>query len=160
METRVGIGFDSHCFTEERKLFLGGIQIPYSKGLAGHSDADCLLHAITDALLGAIAQGDIGELFPDTDPKYKDISSAEILKEVLVMIYKKGYALCNVDTVIIAEEPKMGPFKNKIKENLSKILNITEDCIAVKAKTNEGMGSLGRKEGIAAYAVVLIKKEG
>lgn len=160
METRIGIGYDSHRLIEGRKLFLGGVQIPYIKGLLGHSDGDCLIHAIADALLGALAEDDIGELFPDSDPKYEAIASAELLKKVLELVRKKGYAVSNVDTIIIAEEPKLSLFKDKIKESLSKILNIDNDRVGVKAKTNEGMGSLGRKEGIAAQAAVLIKKEG
>ena len=160
METRIGIGYDSHRLVEGRKLFLGGVQIPYIKGLLSHSDGDCLIHAIADALLGALAQGDIGELFPDTDPQYKAIASAELLKKVLELVRKKGYTVSNVDTIIIAEEPKLSLFKDQIKESLSRILNIDNDRVGVKAKTNEGMGSLGRKEGIAAQAAVLIKKEG
>ncbi len=159
METRVGIGYDLHRLVEERKLIIGGVQIPYIKGLLGHSDADVLIHAISDALLGAISGGDIGELFPDTDPKYQGISSSELLKIVLGLLHKKGWRVVNIDTVLIAEEPKMSPFKNRIQENLSKIMNIDKDCVSIKAKTNEGLGGVGRKEGIACFATVLIKKE-
>jgi len=159
MSYKIGIGYDLHRLSDERKLIIGGVQIPYIKGLLGHSDADVLLHAISDALLGALAEGDIGELFPDTDPKYQGISSAELLKIVAGLAHKKGYQIVNLDTIIIAEEPKMSPFKNKIRENLSKILNIDQDCVGVKAKTNEGLGELGGKEGIACFATVLIKKE-
>ena len=159
METRIGLGYDIHRLVDERKLFIGGIEIPYIKGLLGHSDADVLLHAVSDALLGAIAEKDIGEIFPDTDPKYQDIASTEILKIVLGLVRKRGYEIANLDTVIIAEEPKLLPFRDKIQENLSKILKLNKDCVGVKAKTNEGLGELGRKEGIACYAVVLIKKE-
>ena len=156
---RIGIGYDIHRLVEDRKLFIGGVEIPYIKGLLGYSDADVLIHAICDALLGAIAEGDIGELFPDTDPQYQGIASSELLKTVLGLVHKKGYKVANLDTTIIAEEPKLLPFKNKIRENLSKIMSVDKDCVGVKAKTNEGLGELGRKEGIACYAAVLIKKE-
>jgi 2-C-methyl-D-erythritol 2,4-cyclodiphosphate synthase len=159
METRVGIGYDIHRLVGERKLIIGGVEIPYIKGLLGHSDADVLIHAIADALLGALAAGDIGELFPDSDPQYQGISSSELLKIVVGLVRKKGYQIVNLDTVIIAEEPKLSPFKNKIRENLSKIMDIDQGCVGVKAKTNEGLGELGRKEGIASFATVLIKKE-
>jgi len=159
METRVGLGYDIHRLVSERKLFIGGVEIPYIKGLLGHSDADVLIHAICDALLGAIAEKDIGELFPDTDPKYSGISSSELLRIVLELVRKKGYQISNIDTVIVAEEPKFSPFKNKIQESLSRIMNINKDCIGIKAKTNEGLGEVGGKEGIACYATVLINKE-
>jgi len=159
METRVGIGYDIHRLASERKMFIGGVEIPYVKGLFGHSDADVLIHAICDALLGAVAAEDIGELFPDTDPKYRGISSPELLKAVLGLVRKKGYQVVNLDTVIIAEEPKFAPFKNMIRESLGKIMGIDKDCVGFKAKTNEGLGEIGKKEGIACYATVLIKKE-
>ena len=159
MEIRIGIGYDLHRLVNERKLFIGGIEIPYLKGLLGHSDADVLIHAICDALLGAIAKGDIGELFSDTDPKYQDIPSTELLKIVLGLVRKQGYEISNLDTVIIAEEPKLLPFKKRIQESLSSIMKVDKNCVGVKAKTNEGLGELGRKEGIACFATVLIKKE-
>jgi len=159
MEIRIGIGYDLHRLVNERKLFIGGIEIPYLKGLLGHSDADVLIHAICDALLGAIAEGDIGELFSDTDPKYQDIPSAELLKIVLGLVRKQGYEISNLDTVIIAEEPKLVPFKKRIQESLSTIMKVDKNCVGVKAKTHEGLGELGRKEGIACFATVLIKKE-
>ncbi|MDO8663025.1 MAG: 2-C-methyl-D-erythritol 2,4-cyclodiphosphate synthase [Candidatus Omnitrophota bacterium] len=159
METRVGLGYDLHRLVGERKLIIGGVEIPYIKGLFGYSDADVLIHAICDALLGAISAGDIGELFPDTDPRYQGISSAELLKIILGLVGKKGYEIVNLDTIIIAEEPKMSPFKSRIQENLSKIMNINKDRVSIKAKTNEGLGEIGRKEGIACFATVLIKKE-
>lgn len=155
---RIGIGYDIHRLVTERKLFIGGVEIPYIKGLLGHSDADVLVHALCDALLGAIAAGDIGEHFPDTDPKYQNISSLEILKLVLMLVSNKGYSISNVDAVIIAQEPGMAPFKSKIQENLAKALQVDKDCVSIKAKTNEGMGETGRKEAIACYAVVLLKK--
>ena len=157
MENRVGIGYDLHRLADERKLFIGGVEIPYIKGLAGYSDADVLIHAIADALLGAIAGPDIGELFPNTDPKYQDISSAELLKTVLGLVRKKGYKIVNLDTVIIAEEPKMSPFKNRIRESLSKIMDIDKDCVGVKAKTNEGLDAVGQGKAIACYAVVTLE---
>ena len=156
---RIGLGYDIHSLALERKLFIGGVEIPYIKGLLGHSDADVLIHAICDALLGAISEGDIGEHFPDTDPKYQGISSTELLKLVLVLVSNKGYSICNIDSVIIAQEPGMSPFKNKIQENLAKVLEIDKDSVSIKAKTNEGMGEIGRKEAIACYAVVLLKRK-
>ncbi len=157
---RIGIGYDLHRLVEERKLFIGGLEIPYIKGLSGHSDADVLLHALCDSLLGAVSEGDIGEHFPDTDPKYQGISSVKLLSLVLGIVKKKGYSICNVDTVIIAQEPNLTPFKKKIQENISCALKIPKDCVSVKAKTNEGIGEVGRKEAIACYAVALLKKEG
>jgi 2-C-methyl-D-erythritol 2,4-cyclodiphosphate synthase len=159
MENRIGIGYDIHRLVSGRELFIGGIEIPYIKGLLGHSDADVLIHAICDALLGAIAGGDIGKLFPDTDPEYRGIRSRELLKTVLALVHKKNYKIINVDTVIIAEEPNLSAFKNRIQENLSKIMKIDKNCVGIKAKTNEGLGALGSKEGIACYAVVLVRKE-
>ena len=156
---RIGLGYDIHSLTSERKLFIGGIEVPYIKGLLGHSDADVLIHAICDALLGAISAGDIGEHFPDTDPKYQGISSTELLKLVLGLVSKKGYSICNIDTVIIAQEPGMSPFKKRIQENLARILEIDNDCVSIKAKTNEGMGETGRKEAIACYAVALLERK-
>jgi len=159
METRIGLGYDLHRLVEGRKLFIGGVEIPYNKGLSGHSDADCLIHAVCDALLGAISEADIGELFPDTDPRYRGVSSSELLKTVMDLVRKKGYKISNVDTIIIAEEPKMSPFKDQIQESLSKIMGIDKDRVGVKAKTNEGLGELGRREGVASFATVLIQKE-
>ena len=158
MENRIGIGYDIHRLTEGRKLFLGGIEVPYIKGLLGHSDADVLIHAICDALLGAVGLGDIGEHFPDTDPKYHNISSAELLKEVAHQIKEKGYSIANIDTVVIAEEPNLSAFKKQIQKNLAGVLEIKEDSVGIKAKTNEGICSTGRKEAIASYAVVLLTK--
>ena len=155
---RIGLGYDIHSLAYERKLFIGGIAIRYIKGLLGHSDADVLLHALCDALLGAISEGDIGEHFPDTDPKYLGISSTELLKLVLKLVSKKKYSICNIDVVIIAQEPGMSPFKKKIQENLANILEIDKDCVSIKAKTNEGMGEVGRKEAIACYAVALLRR--
>lgn len=158
MEMRIGIGYDIHRLVVERKLLIGGVDIPYIKGLLGHSDADVLLHALCDALLGAIAEGDIGEHFPDTDPKYQGASSMELLKLVLGLVSKKGYSICNIDAVIIAQEPSMAPFKEKIRGNLASALKVDKDCVSIKAKTNEGIGATGRKEAIACYVVALLKK--
>lgn len=160
MEHRVGIGYDIHRLISDRKLFIGGIEIPYVKGLLGHSDGDVLLHAVCDALLGALAEADIGELFPDTDPKYHDISSIELLETVNELVKKKGFIIGNIDTVVVAQEPMLSPFKEAIKEAIAEILNIEKRRVNVKAKTNEGLGELGRKEAIAAYAVVVITEEG
>jgi len=156
--TRIGIGYDLHRLVDGRRLFVGGVEIPYIKGLLGHSDADVLLHALCDALLGAIAEGDIGDHFSDTDPKYQGISSMELLKLVLNLVTRKGYIICNVDTVIIAQEPKFAPFKKNIKENIAEALKIDKDCVSIKAKTNEGIGEIGKKEAIACYAVALLKR--
>lgn len=156
---RIGIGYDIHRLAEGRKLFLGGVEIPYFKGLLGHSDGDVLLHAICDALLGALAQGDIGEHFPDTNPKYHGISSSLLVKEIVGLVKEKNFKLGNIDTVVIAQEPVLLPFKKQIKDSLIKILGVKEESISVKAKTNEGMGEIGRNEAIAAYAVVLISRE-
>lgn len=158
MEQRVGIGYDSHRFCESKVLYIGGIKIPYKFGLKGHSDADVLIHALIDALLGAAALGDIGTLFPDTEEKYKDIRSSILLEETLKHVRSDGWNIENIDATVIVEEPKLMPFVQEINENLSKIIHINLDKINVKATTNEGMGFVGRKEGIVALAVVLLKK--
>lgn len=158
MEYRIGIGYDIHPLVEGRKLFIGGVEIPYIKGLLGHSDGDILLHAICDALLGAIAEGDIGEHFPDSDPKYHNISSLELLKKVDDLIKKKNFVINNIDTIIIAQEPKLLPFKKPIQQKIAQVLKIQPDCINIKAKTNEGFGEIGKAEAIACYAVVIITK--
>lgn len=160
MQFRTGIGYDIHRLVDERKLFIGGVEIPYIKGLLGHSDADVLLHAICDALLGACGESDIGELFPDTDPRYQNISSSELLKIVADLIRKKNYEIVNIDSVVIAQEPKLSPFKKRIKENIAGILGVKEESVNIKAKTNEGMGEVGAKEAIVSYATVLLKGEG
>ena len=158
MENRTGIGYDIHRLTEDRKLFLGGIEIPYFKGLLGHSDGDVLLHAISDALLGAVAEGDIGVHFPDSDPKYRGVDSAILLKNVVTLVNGKGFKINNVDTVIIAQEPVLTPFKKPIQKRIAAILEINEDAVGIKAKTNEGLGEIGRKEAIAAYALVSLRR--
>ncbi len=156
MEYRIGVGYDIHRLVDGRKLFLGAIEIPYIQGLLGHSDGDVLLHAICDALLGAVAEGDIGRHFPDTDPQYDGISSKELLKTVCGLIRKKNFLINNVDTVVIAQEPILSPFKKQMQQAIAEILNIKEDRVNIKAKTNEGLGEIGRKEAIAAYAVVTV----
>lgn len=159
MSMRIGIGYDIHRLVEERKLFLCGIEIPYVKGLIGYSDGDVVLHAIADAILGAMAAGDIGIHFPNTDPQYKDIASSQIVKKVLLMASAKKFTVKNVDTVILAEEPKVFPFRDKMLEALEGILGIKKDRINIKATTNEGVGSIGRGDAIAAYAVVMLEEK-
>lgn len=158
MQYRIGIGYDIHRLVEGRRLFLGGVEIPFVLGLLGHSDGDVLLHALCDALLGALGLGDIGEHFPNTDPQYDGISSIELLKQVAELVEKKKFRINNVDMVLVAEEPKLLPFKREIREKISAILKIKEEDISIKAKTNEGIGALGRKEAIAAYAVAAVVK--
>jgi 2-C-methyl-D-erythritol 2,4-cyclodiphosphate synthase len=155
MRGRVGLGYDIHRLEEGRALYLGGEAIPHDKGLLGHSDADVLLHALIDALLGAAGFGDIGELFPDSDPRFKDITSTELLRQVRVMIDVR-YEIGNIDIVVIAEEPKLVQYKRQIKESIARILGIPVDVINVKAKTNEGLDSLGESKAIAAFATVIV----
>ncbi|NLZ52483.1 MAG: 2-C-methyl-D-erythritol 2,4-cyclodiphosphate synthase [Thermoanaerobacteraceae bacterium] len=155
---RIGIGFDVHKLVEGRKLVLGGVIIPFEKGLLGHSDADVLVHAINDALLGACALGDIGRHFPDTDPDYKDISSIVLLKKVKNLLSDKGYKIINIDSVICAERPKLAPYIDKMRKNIAKALDISVEQISVKATTTEELGFEGKGEGISAHAVCLIEK--
>ncbi|RME61916.1 MAG: 2-C-methyl-D-erythritol 2,4-cyclodiphosphate synthase [Candidatus Dadabacteria bacterium] len=159
MEFRVGLGFDIHPFSERRKLILGGVEIPESRGLKGHSDADVLLHAVIDALLGASGQGDIGEHFPDTKEEFKDINSTELVSKIYNLITEKGWSIVNIDCVVIAEKPKISPYKEKIKKAISSLLKIPKENVNVKAATSEKLGALGREEGIAAQCVVLLKKD-
>jgi len=160
MPIRVGIGYDSHRFVKGRRLFLGGVEIPYEYGLFGHSDADVLIHAVCDAILGALGKGDIGEHFPDTDPEYKDISSVILLERVCRMAADDHFSVGNVDTVVLAQEPVLKPFKHQMGERLSGILGVDMAAVNIKATTNEGMGFIGRREGIACYATVsLISKD-
>ena len=156
---RTGIGFDVHAFAEGRKLIIGGVEIPNKKGLEGHSDADVLLHAICDAMLGALALGDIGVHFPNTDLKWKDADSALLLKNVNDMIYAKGYEVGNLDCVLAMEKPKISPFIDKIKKRIAEILQIDLDQISVKATTTEKLGFIGRTEGVAAFSTVLLIKK-
>ncbi|MDK2918121.1 MAG: 2-C-methyl-D-erythritol 2,4-cyclodiphosphate synthase [Candidatus Petromonas sp.] len=155
---RIGIGYDVHKLVEGRKLILGGVEIPYEKGLLGHSDADVLLHAIKDAMLGAVALGDIGKHFPDTDDRYKGASSIKLLKEVNNKVNDKGYKINNIDVVIIAQKPKMAPYVEKMRKNIAEALEIDIECINVKATTTEGLGFTGEGKGIAAQAVVTVDK--
>ncbi len=155
---RVGQGYDVHKLVEGRKLILGGVEIPHDKGLLGHSDADVLLHAITDAVLGAAALGDIGKHFPDADDKYKGADSEWLLAEAMQKVHDKGYKLINLDSTVIAQKPKLSPYINEICMNLANILRIDADCVNVKAKTNEKLGFEGQELGVVAQAVVLLEK--
>jgi 2-C-methyl-D-erythritol 4-phosphate cytidylyltransferase / 2-C-methyl-D-erythritol 2,4-cyclodiphosphate synthase len=155
---RIGHSFDIHQLVDDRPLILGGIQIPFEKGLLGHSDADVLLHAIAEAMLGALALGDLGSFYPDTDPAYKDIDSKRILKETYDLIRQKGYEIGNIDATVYAELPKLNPHIKNIKENISKLLTIRDDQISVKATTYEKMDAIGEQKAIASEAVVILKK--
>ncbi|HIY63111.1 MAG TPA: 2-C-methyl-D-erythritol 2,4-cyclodiphosphate synthase [Candidatus Mediterraneibacter stercoripullorum] len=155
---RVGFGYDVHRLTENRKLIIGGVEIPFEKGLLGHSDADVLLHAVMDALLGAAALGDIGKHFPDTDPQYKGISSIQLLKHVGQLLDDNGYVIENIDGTIIAQRPKMRPYIDQMRENIAEALHIEVDQINVKATTEEGLGFTGTGEGISAQAVCALEK--
>jgi 2-C-methyl-D-erythritol 2,4-cyclodiphosphate synthase len=157
METKIGIGYDSHKFVEGRKLFLGGVEIPYECGLFAHSDGDVLIHALIDAILGALNLGDIGMFFPDTDPHYKDIRSTMLLQKVADLLSEKNAEIINIDSVLMLEAPKISPYTEEMKDTLSQILKIQQAQISIKAKTNEGMGFVGKKEGIASIVVVLIR---
>ena len=155
---KIGFGYDSHRFIEDRPLILAGVHIPSEKGLAGHSDADALVHAICDAILGAMGADDIGCHFPDTDPLYKNISSMILLDKVRSLMIKNGYKISNIDTTIVLESPKIRPFVPEMAQNLAQVLHIAGKDLNIKAKTNEGMGFIGRNEGIAVFAVVIIEK--
>jgi 2-C-methyl-D-erythritol 2,4-cyclodiphosphate synthase len=159
LDLRTGIGFDVHAFTEGRKLILGGIEIAHEKGLAGHSDADALLHAVTDAMLGSLSLGDIGTHFPDDDPRYKNADSTVFLKRAHELIRNKGYYLNNIDVVVMLQIPKIAPYVQKMKENMSKILEIGSDRISIKATTTEKLGFVGREEGISVMAVVTVVRK-
>lgn len=156
MKFRVGHGYDVHKLVEDRKLIIGGVEIPHSKGLLGHSDADVLAHAICDALLGAVALGDIGKHFPDNDDKYKDIDSLVLLEKVCELIRNKGYEISNVDSTILAQAPKLRPYIDEMRSKLAKAMKLDIDEVSVKATTEERLGFTGREEGIAAHAVVLL----
>ena len=155
---RIGNGYDVHKFADDRALIIGGVDIPYEKGLLGHSDADVLVHAIMDALLGATALGDIGKLFPDTDPEYKGISSILLLEKVSELLRENGYKVSNVDSIIVAQAPKMAPYKEQMRINIAKAMQIDVDRINVKATTEEGLGFTGSMEGISSYAVALVEE--
>jgi 2-C-methyl-D-erythritol 2,4-cyclodiphosphate synthase len=154
---QIGIGYDVHRLATGRQLILGGAVIPFEKGLLGHSDADVLVHAVCDALLGSVGLGDIGQHFPDTDPRYKDISSLKLLAQASTMVRQKGFTICNIDTIIFAEAPKIGPYREPMQKNLAQAVEVTPGCINIKATTTEGLGIIGKGEGIGAMAVVLVK---
>ena len=156
METRIGIGYDSHKFVEGRKLFLGGVEIPCGYGLLAHSDGDVLIHALIDAILGALNLGDIGMFFPDTDPHYKDIRSTILLQKINDLLSERNAKIINIDSVLMLEMPKISPYTEEMKNMLSQILKIQKERISIKAKTNEGMGFVGKKEGIASIVIVLL----
>ena len=153
---RIGHGYDVHRLTENRRLILGGVDIPYEKGLLGHSDADVLVHAIMDALIGAAALGDIGKLFPDTDDKYRDADSIELLKNVCAILSQHGYKIENIDSTVLAQRPKLAPYIAQMRENIANACKIDISCVSVKATTEEGLGFTGSGEGIAAHAVCLL----
>ncbi len=154
--SRIGFGYDSHRFQAGRPLVLGGVQIEHDRGLAGHSDADAALHAVTDAILGAMAAGDIGELFPDSDPELAGTHSAAFVRHAIARAADRGFRVANGDVTIIAESPILAPYKQTMRDNIAGMLGVDPEAVSVKAKTNEAMGFVGRGEGIAAFAVVLL----
>ncbi len=158
MPIRIGHGYDVHRLVEGRKLMLGGVTIPFARGLDGHSDADVLLHAVCDALLGSLALGDIGIHFPDSDPQFKDISSLELLGKVAGMVKEKGFSIGNIDVTLVAEQPKIAPYIVQMQEAIARTAVLEKDRISIKATTTEGMGFVGIGEGIAAHAVVLVEE--
>ena len=158
MKMRVGMGYDVHRLTAGRKLILGGVEIPYGKGLLGHSDADVLVHAVMDALLGAAALGDIGKHFPDTDPEYEGVSSIRLLEHVGRLLDEKGYVIENIDATLVAQRPKMRPYIEQMRENIATALRIETDQVNVKATTEEGLGFTGTGEGISSQAVCAVEK--
>lgn len=156
---RIGNGYDVHKLVEGRKLILGGVEIEHTLGLLGHSDADVLIHAVMDAIIGAAALGDIGKLFPDTDEKYRGADSVLLLEKTVEFIESKGYKISNIDSILVAQKPKISPFIQKMRENIAKACNIDVDFVSVKATTEEKLGFTGREEGISAHAVCLITKD-
>lgn len=157
-KTRIGFGYDIHRLAKDRRLILGGVHIPFKLGLLGHSDADVLCHAIADSLLGAVAAGDIGRHFPNTDPKFKDISSLLLLKKTALIIKKAGYRVANIDGMLIAEAPKLAPHIDDMIKNIALALGIDRTKVSVKATTNEGLGDIGRGKGICAFANALVER--
>lgn len=153
---RVGLGYDVHAFAVGRPLILGGVEIEHERGLLGHSDADVLAHALADALLGAVRGGDIGKLFPDTDPAWKDADSLELLSAVAVKVREEGFAIIDADCVLVLEAPRISPYREQMRENLARAIGVPVDAVGVKATTTEGLGFEGRGEGVAAQAVVLV----
>jgi 2-C-methyl-D-erythritol 2,4-cyclodiphosphate synthase len=156
---RVGIGHDTHRLVEGRPLILGGVRVPHTRGLAGHSDADVVLHALTDALLGAAALGDIGDQYPDTDPAYKDCDSSVFVRETVTRLNRTGWKIVNIDVIIFAQQPKLGPVKADIRNKLAELCGLAADAVNVKAKTGESVGSIGRMEAISAQVVALIDND-
>lgn len=159
IDIRTGIGFDVHAFAEGRKLILGGIEIKHNKGLAGHSDADALLHAVTDALLGSLSLGDIGTHFPDEDPRYKNADSTVFLKKANELVRNRGFFVNNIDVVVLLQQPKISPHVQKMKDRIAKILDIGAERISIKATTTEKLGFVGREEGISVMAVATVVKK-
>jgi 2-C-methyl-D-erythritol 2,4-cyclodiphosphate synthase len=157
---RIGIGYDIHPLVKGRPLILGGIHIPYAKGLKGHSDADVLIHAICNALLGALGERDLGEHYPNSEPRYRNYSSTRFLEEISGLVQKKGYRIANIDSVVIAQAPRLSPYIEEMRGHFAKVLGVERERVGVKATTPEGIGSLGKGEGIAAQAVCLIEKAG
>jgi 2-C-methyl-D-erythritol 2,4-cyclodiphosphate synthase len=154
---RIGIGYDVHPLVEGRDLILGGVKIPFEKGLAGHSDADVVCHAVSDAILGAIAEGDIGKHFPDTDQKYRDISSLVLLEKVAAILNKRKGKVSNLDVTVIAEKPKLAPFTDKMRENLSRVSDVSLSAVSIKCSTNNGLGFVGQGQGMACIAIVMVE---
>jgi 2-C-methyl-D-erythritol 2,4-cyclodiphosphate synthase len=157
-DTRIGLGYDVHAFAPGRPLILGGVEVPFESGLAGHSDADVLVHALMDAILGALRDGDIGEHFPDTDPAYAGCSSIGLLETVGAMMRAAGWTLVDADTVLVLEQPKIAPHRHAMRESIAAALGVAIDRIGLKATTTEGLGATGRGEGVAAQAVVLLER--
>lgn len=155
---RIGLGYDVHAFAEGRKLILGGVEIPFDKGLDGHSDADVLVHAIMDAIVGALRAGDIGKLFPDTDPAYEGADSLKLLEQVGKLAREQGYVIDDIDSVVMLQEPKMSPYREQMRENIAAVLQIPVESVGVKATTTEHLGYEGRGEGVSAQAVALLSR--
>jgi 2-C-methyl-D-erythritol 2,4-cyclodiphosphate synthase len=156
---RIGHGYDVHAFAEGRRLVLGGVEIPHTRGLAGHSDADVLVHALMDALLGALREGDIGQLFPDTDPAYEGADSIKLLSHVCALVRERGWRIVDADCTVAAQAPKMAPYRQAMRERMAQAMGVPTDSVGVKATTTEHLGFVGREEGIAAWAVALLEKE-
>jgi 2-C-methyl-D-erythritol 2,4-cyclodiphosphate synthase len=158
LKIKVGFGYDIHRLAKGRDLYLGGIKIPHPSGLVGHSDGDCLIHALIDALLGAAGEADIGRLFPDTDPKYRGLRSTVLLRQVMARFKRRRMQVLNADVVVVAERPKLAPYIEAIKDTLCPILGLTKDRLGIKAKTNEGLGLIGKEKAAACWAVVLLEE--
>lgn len=157
-ELRIGIGYDVHAFADGRALVLGGVEIPHDRGLLGHSDADVLVHALMDAILGALREGDIGKLFPDTDPAYAGISSIDLLSRVAALVAERGFRLVDADAVLVLEKPRIAPYRDEMRDRIASALGVEVSRVGVKATTTEGLGFEGRSEGVGAQAVVLLER--